>query len=68
MLKKIKKDIENMLGKSVKITVNNIRNKSEKVEGEISEVYDRIFIVNSIDGIKRSFSYSDVLTGTIEII
>lgn len=66
MLGKVKKSIENMLGKKVKIVVNNIRNKNEEFEGFICEIYDRIFIINS-NGIKRSFNYSDLITGSIKL-
>lgn len=67
MIDKIKKDILNY-GKDVLIIkINNIRNKSEVVEGVISEAYDRLFIVKCFDGINRSFSYSDVLISNIEI-
>lgn len=67
MLDKIKKYILQNKNKVVNLKINNIRNKSEYVEGIISEVYDRVFLIDSTDGIKRSFSYSDVLTGVVEI-
>jgi len=67
MLEKIKKNIKENKGKKLKIKINNIRNKSEYTEGIISEIYERVFIIDCFDGIKRSFNYSDILTGNIEI-
>ena len=68
MLDKIKKQIFNKRGKNIKIKINNIRNKSEYVDGIITEVYDRFFVVMCSDGITRSFNYSDILTTAVEII
>ncbi|MBQ1812604.1 MAG: Veg family protein [Bacilli bacterium] len=67
MIDKIKNELNINRFKNLKIKVNNVRNKSEFFEGNISEIYERIFIVNCNDSIKRSFSYSDVLIGNIEI-
>lgn len=67
MILKIRNDIINYGNNIIKIKINNIRNKSECVFGYVVEIYDRIFVVNCSDGIKRSFSYSDVLAGIIEI-
>lgn len=67
MIDKIKLDISSKLNKKVNIKINNIRNKAEIFEGVIKELYSRIFIVETIDGIKRSFNYSDILTGNIEL-
>ena len=53
-------------GKRVIIKVLGIRNKSEMVEGIISECYPNIFIVDTLSG-KKSFTYTDVLIGNIII-
>ncbi|MGN1338035.1 MAG: Veg family protein [Candidatus Coprovivens sp.] len=58
--------VNNNLGNKVWIKVNGLRNKNEFVEGIISDCYKNIFIVESLRGIK-SFSYSDVLIGTIKL-
>ena len=68
MIDKIKLDISSKLNKKVNIKINNIRNKAEIFEGVIKELYSRIFVVETIDGIKRSFNYSDILTGNIELV
>lgn len=67
MIDKIKLDISSKLNKKVNIKINNIRNKAEIFEGVIKELYSRIFVVETIDEIKRSFNYSDILTGNIEL-
>lgn len=67
MIKKIKEDISNNLGKKVKIIYNGSRNKKEEYKGTLTEVYNYIFIVRLDTDEVKSFSYSDVLTSTIEI-
>lgn len=65
---KIKYNINNRLGDNVKVIYNGSRNKREEYEGVILETYNFIFIVKMNGNEKKSFSYSDVLTNTIEII
>ena len=67
MIDKIKKDIVSKYRITYKFKINNIRNKSEYVIGMISEIYDRVFVVKSSDGKCTSFTYSDILTGNVEI-
>lgn len=68
MIKKIKEYIIKNKGNIIRLKVNNIRNKSEYVDGFICEIYERIFIIEGNDGIKRSFNYTDILTGNVEIL
>ncbi len=58
--------IKNNYGKRVLVKVLGIRNKSEMYEGIISECYNNVFVINTKTG-KKSFSYSDVLVGNIEV-
>ena len=67
MIDKIKKDIVSKYGLTYMFKINNIRNKSEYVVGKISEIYDRVFVVKSEDDKCTSFTYSDILTGNVEI-
>ena len=67
MIDKIKRDIVSKRGVVYKFKINNIRNKSEYVVGKISEIYDRVFVVKSDDERCFSFTYSDILTGNVEI-
>lgn len=53
-------------GKKVIIEVLGLRNKTDIVEGTISECYKHIFIVSTEYG-KKSFTYTDVLVGNIRV-
>lgn len=66
-IKKIKDNISDNLGKKVKIIYNGSRNRKEEYKGVLTEVYNYIFIVKLDTDEVKSFSYSDVLTTTIEI-
>ena len=63
----IKNKIDNRIGDNVKVIYNGSRNKKEEYSGVISETYNYIFIVKMDSNEKKSFSYSDVLTNTIEV-
>lgn len=66
-IEKIKSTINEKIGDGVKIISNGSRNKKEKYQGVITEVYNNIFIVKLDSDETKSFSYSDVLTNSIEI-
>ncbi len=61
-----KEYIRSNYGKNVVVEVLGLRNKTDIVEGVISECYKHIFIVNTEYG-KKSFTYTDVLVGNIRI-
>ena len=63
----IKNKLDNRIGDNVKIVYNGSRNRREEFSGIISETYNYIFVVKIDNKEKKSFSYSDVLTNTIEI-
>ena len=63
----IKNKLDSKIGNNVKIVYNGSRNRREEYSGIISETYNYIFIVKVDNNEKKSFSYSDVLTNTIEI-
>lgn len=64
----IKEQLSTNLGKKVKIKYNGARNKTLNYEAVIKEIYNYIFTVELLENDeKKSFSYSDVLTKTIEI-
>jgi len=63
----IKNKINSRIGDNVKVVYNGSRNKKEEYSGVISEIYNYIFIVKIDNNEKKSFSYSDVVTKTIEI-
>lgn len=69
MINKIKEEMETNIGKEVKIIFNGGRNRIEKFDATITEVYSSIFVVkldNDINELK-SFTFSDILTQTVEI-
>ena len=63
----IKSKIDNKIGDNVRIIYNGSRNKKEEYSGVISETYNYIFLVKMNCNEKKSFSYSDILTNTVEI-
>ncbi len=44
------------------------RNQVEKFNGAINKCYSRIFLIKLLDGSIKSFSYSDVIIGNLEIL
>ena len=52
----IKKRIENLVNKRLKIKIYLGRNKYEYLEGKIEKIHQNIFTVNTNKGI-RTFSY-----------
>ena len=68
MIEKIKKQLLEIGNKRIVIRINNIRNKSEEIECVIKEMYERHFVVETNDNLKRSFNYADILTGNIELL
>ncbi len=62
----IKDELNNHIGKEVTIKYNLGRNKVEKYNVIIIELFDYIFLVENNGSIK-SFSYSDIITKTIKI-
>lgn len=66
MISKVKDDIRSLLGFKINFRYNGSRNQIEEFEGVIINVYNYVFLID-VDGFFRSFSYADVLTGTLEI-
>ena len=66
-LQKIRNNIKDKKGNKVKIIYNGSRNKKEEYKGKISEIYNFIFMIKTSNNEKKSFSYSDILTKTVEI-
>ncbi|WP_053954791.1 Veg family protein [Inediibacterium massiliense] len=70
-LARIKRDVEHLVGEKVRLKANKGRKKICVKEGILEETYPDIFVV-CIDGgyntVRRvSYSYSDILTETVEI-
>lgn len=67
MIKKIRDNINSNLCCNVRVVYNGSRNKKEEYFGIIKEVYNNIFVIELKTGEIKSFSYSDVLTNTVEL-
>ena len=63
----IKNELNDHLGKEINIKYNLGRNKFEKYNVILKELYDYIFLVENDKGMIKSFTYSDVITKTIKI-
>lgn len=62
----MKKVLSKYVGQKVLIEYNLGRNKIEKYEGVIKDLYNVIFLVQ-VNNETKSFSYSDLITKTIKI-
>lgn len=66
MIKEIRKKLELLKGKKIKINVDVGRNKSETYEGVILNTYKSIWTFKTDTDIK-SFGYNDILINTVVI-
>lgn len=68
---KIRKDIERHIGKGVILKANKGRKKTITREGILEASYPNLFVVricNEYDSTRKvSYTYTDVLTGTVEV-
>lgn len=64
MINDIKKKIESLKGKKIKVWVDVGRNKSETYEGFVLDTYKNIWTFRTKTDIK-SFSYSDILINSV---
>lgn len=67
MIKEIKKKVEKIKGKNIKISVDVGRNKRETYEGVILETYQNVWTFKTSVDVK-SFGYNDILTNSVVII
>ncbi len=66
MISKVRDNIQSLIGKQIRFRYNGSRNQIEEFEGVITNCYSFVFTI-STGGINRSFSYSDVLTGVLDV-
>lgn len=64
MINDIKKKIESLKGKKIKVWVDVGRNKSETYEGFVLDTYKNIWTFKTETDVK-SFSYSDILINSV---
>lgn len=67
-VEKVKKNLNNLKGKTIRIKYNLGRNKYESYDVIIKELYDYVFTVLITDlELTKSFSYADVISKLIKI-
>lgn len=66
MIGKIREDILELRDKKISFRYNGSRNQIEEFTGIITNCYNYIFVID-LGYIKRSFSYTDVLIGLLEV-
>lgn len=62
----VRQRIESNLNKRVVVTVYGLRNKINRYEGTLYKTYPNIFSI-IYEGVEKSFSYNDYITGDIKI-
>ena len=67
-ISEVRSELINHLGEEVTIKYNLGRNKFEKYNVVIKELYKKIFLVELKENLIKSFSYTDVINSTIKII
>ncbi len=70
-LTELRRNVESCIGQKVILKANKGRKKVLIKEGVLEEVYPNIFVIRIDSGLnserKVSYSYSDILTETVEI-
>ncbi len=70
VLAEIKQDLEGYVGNKIRLKANRGRKKVMEKVGVLEQTYPNIFVIrlNETKSIRRiSFSYTDVLTETVEL-
>ena len=63
-LNKIKQQIFELKGNSVKLSVNRGRKRFDTIEGVVNDAYPSVFTIKANEKL-QTFSYFDVLCGTV---
>ena len=66
MIEKVKEEIKSYEGKTLKFRYNGSRNQIEEFTGIITNCYKCLFLIKG-DNFSKTFTYSDVLTGSLEV-
>ena len=66
-IKNIKNYLKTKVGSNVLIVYYGSRNRKEKFNGVLYKLYSNIFTIKLYNGEVKSFSYSDILTKTIQM-
>lgn len=68
ILDKVKELVKRSEGKTKKFVFHGTRNQKEEFIGVITKVYNSLFLIRTVDGQIRSYSYADVLISNLEIL
>ena len=67
-ISKVKEDISKYKGKLLHFRYNGARNQIEEFDGKIENTYNAIFTIKLEDNSNiKSFTYSDIITESLEI-
>ena len=66
-IKNIRNFLASKIGANITIIYYGSRNRKERYEGIVFQVYYNIFTMKICTGEIKSFSYKDILTETIQI-
>jgi len=69
-IERVREMVKENSNQELKFKFNGSRNQTEEFSGKIIGAYPAIFIIETLDEISRikSFTYSDILTESLEII
>ena len=67
-LDKIRKIIKSYIGKECRFIYKGSRNQNEEFDGIIVKCFPSIFLIKTINGTFKSFSYNDFVIRNIRII
>ena len=68
MIDNLKEVVISNLNKMNKFRYNGVRNQNEEFIGMITAVYPALFVIKLDNNNIRTFSYSDLLIGNLEIV
>ena len=68
MLDRIKEKVRSCLDVNKNFVFHGTRNQNEEFEGIITDMYPAVFVIKVSSGQIRTFSYSDLLIGNLEIV
>ena len=68
MLDLIRQDLNSYVGQRVTVRANRGRKKVDEVDGVLERTYPRLFVVSQPGRKHLSYTYSDVLTASVEVI
>ena len=69
-LQAIRHDLQNYVGKPIRLRANRGRKKILEAEGILEKTYPNLFVIRLEDGShvqRMSYTYADVLTETVEL-